>query len=275
MISEFIEHLRKKHKLTQQYLAEQLSISRPTYMQLERGERDLTVPEAKKLAEIFNMSLENFLNGTETKISIEVTKSLTKAKKVFNEIRISIPQQKLDKFKQILLYLLKKVGGKPNIGMTALYKLLYFIDFDYYEKFEEQLMGLKYIKNHFGPTPIIFEKIIQEMLNNNQIESIKSKYYQHEQTKYLINPEVEPDLSILNGQEKEHIDWELQRLSDLNAKTLSDFSHKDVPWLSAKQGESIDYEAVFYRTADTSVRDYLNIKKCISKLNKKMKMKIG
>ena len=51
MYAKFILQLRKKHKLTQQYLAEELDISRPTYMQLERGERDLTVPEAKKLAE--------------------------------------------------------------------------------------------------------------------------------------------------------------------------------------------------------------------------------
>ena len=35
--------------------------------------------------------------------------------------------------------------------MTVLYKLLYFIDFDYYEKFEEQLVGATYIKNHLDP----------------------------------------------------------------------------------------------------------------------------
>ena len=44
--------------------------------------------------------------------------------------------------------------------MTVLYKLLYFIDFDYYEKFEEQLVGATYIKNHFGPTPVEFKKIV-------------------------------------------------------------------------------------------------------------------
>jgi len=32
--------------------------------------------------------------------------------------------------------------------MTVLYKILYFIDFDYYEKYEEQLMGALYIKNN-------------------------------------------------------------------------------------------------------------------------------
>ncbi len=254
MLSQFIEQLRKKHKLTQEYLANHLGISRPTYIQIERGERELTISEATKLANLFNLTREQLLDCIEPNVSITVTES--KPKKSESDIRISIPQENLDKFKQVMLHILKKVGGKPNIGMTALYKLLYFIDFDYYEKYEEQLMGLKFIKNHYGPTPVIFKNIMQEMIQQNLIESIKSKYYQHEQKKYLINPKVEPDLSILNGREIEHIDWELQRLSDWNASTLSDFSHKDVPWISANQGEELDYEAVFYRTEETSVREY-------------------
>jgi len=261
MLSDFVTMLRKKNNLTQGFISEALGISRPTYIQFEHGERDLTLTEANKLAKIFGMSLEDLLNQNQTSYSIEITGKTPYPKKAHSEIRISIPQQKLDKFKQILLYILKKVGGKPNIGMTAIYKLLYFIDFDYYEKHEEQLMGLVYIKNHFGPTPIMFEQVIQDMIKHNQVEVIKSKFYQLEQKKFLINPEVEPDLSVLNGNEKEHIDWELQRLSDLNAKYLSDFSHKDVPWISAEQGKPLDYESVFYRTADTSVRDYLNDEK--------------
>ncbi|MCW5589926.1 MAG: DUF4065 domain-containing protein [Legionellales bacterium] len=258
MISLFIQKLRKKQHLTQEYLADKLGISRPTYIQIERGERELTIAEAKKLANIFNLSLENFLQEQELDLVIEVNNTKNSKLSMKNEIRISIPQVNLDKFKQVFLYLLKKIGGKPNIGMTALYKILYFIDFDYYEKYEEQLMGLEFTRNHYGPTPRIFEHVIKEMIKNNQIEQIKSKYYQHEQTKYLINPVVEPDLSVLNGQEKEHIDWEIQRLSDLNAKALSDLSHRDVPWISAKVNEVLDYEAVFYRTSDTSIRNYLH-----------------
>jgi len=174
------------------------------------------------------------------------------------EIRISIPQEKADKFRQVLLYVLKKVGGKPNVGMTVLYKLLYFIDFDYYEKYEDQLMGLVYLKNHRGPTPLLFENLIGDMVKKGEVEIIKSKFYQYPQTKYLLNPEVEPDLSILNGKEQEHIDWELQRLSDMTASQLSDLSHKDVPWVSAENSKPLDYESVFYRTLDTSVREYGN-----------------
>lgn len=259
MLAKFIQEQRKKRNLTQEFLASALKISRPTYMQIEQGERDLTITEAKKLAEVFDIPFEKFLEGKENAKTVVKIESKKKQKQeTEGEIRISVPQEKADKFRQVLLYILKKVGGKPNVGMTVLYKLIYFIDFDYYEKYEDQLMGLMYLKNHHGPTPLLFEKLISDMVKNSEVETIKSKFYQYPQTKYLVNPNVEPDLSILNGKEQEHIDWELQRLSDLTAAQLSDLSHKDVPWISAENGKPLDYESVFYRTPETSVREYGN-----------------
>jgi len=261
MISkQLIQQLRKKHNLTQGFLALELEISRPTYAQIERGKRDLTISQARKLAEIFGITFENLLQGKEgIKTIVEVKGKKKLIQKKESEIRISIPQENVDKFRQILLYILKKVGGKSNVGMTVLYKLLYFIDFDYYEKYENQLMGLAYLKNHHGPTPLLFESLVHDMTKNGDVEIIKSKFYQYPQIKYLVNPEIIPDLSILNGQEKDHIDWELQRLSDLTAKQLSNLSHKDVPWISAENGKPLDYESVFYRTSETSVREYDNV----------------
>lgn len=259
MLAKFIQEQRKKRNLTQEFLASALGISRPTYMQIELGKRDLTVTEAKKLSEIFDIPLESFLREKESaKPAVEIDGKRGSVKKAKEEIRISVPQEKVDKFRQVLLYILKKVGGKPNIGMTALYKLLYFIDFDYYEKYEDQLMGLVYLKNHYGPTPLLFEKLIDDMVKNGEVEVIKSKFYQYPQTKYLVNPQLEPDMSVLNGKEQAHIDWELQRLADLTANQLTELSHKDVPWVSAENGKPLDYESVFYRTPETSVRDYGN-----------------
>jgi transcriptional regulator with XRE-family HTH domain len=257
MLAKFIQEQRKKRGLTQEFLASVLGISRPTYIQIEQGERDVTITEAKKLAGVFDIPFESFIHekgSAKTVVTIERKKK--EVREPENEIRISVPQQKADKFRQVLLYVLKKVGGKPNVGMTVLYKLLYFIDFDYYEKYEEQLMGLVFLKNQRGPTPLLFENLIGDMVKKCEVEVINSKFYQYPQTKYLVNPEIEPNLSILNGREQEHIDWELQRLSDLTANQLSDLSHKDVPWISAENGKPLDYESVFYRTPDTSVRDY-------------------
>ena len=249
--------LREQKRFSQEHLADELSISRPTYMQIEKGERELTISEAKKLASIFDMSLEDFLAGKESVnpvITIQRKKEVERKDK--NEIRINIPQEKAQKFEQVLLYILAKIGGKPNIGQTVLYKLLYFIDFDYYEKFEEQLIGAKYIKNHYGPTPLMFAKLVDRLEKKSKVEKIKSKFYKHEQTKYLVNPNEALDLSALSAQELAHIDWEIARLGDMTATQITALSHLDTPWIAAGDREPLEYEHVFYRPEETSVREY-------------------
>lgn len=253
----FLQNSRKNLGISQAYVAEKIGVSRASYIEIEKGEKELTLSQANKIAEIFNISLDELISGkiiSDIKVSLQ-EKPEKKAKKDFRqEIRIDVPQKNLKKFKEVLLYILEKVGGKSNVGMTVLYKLLYFIDFDYYEKFEEQLIGATYIKNHFGPTPVEFKKIVESMEEKGELETVKSKYFQHEQTKYL--PRRESDISVLSAREIKHIDEVLARLGDKNAKELSDYSHKDIPWLGTEDGKMIKYESVFYRTPETSVRIY-------------------
>ncbi|MCK5211227.1 DUF4065 domain-containing protein [Candidatus Parcubacteria bacterium] len=249
---QFIQQLRKKHELSQNYLAKKLKISRPTYMQIEKGKRELTLSEAQSLSEIYNITLDELLAGREAKRKVKKITSKQKVKKKDMEIRVQ--EKNLKKFKEVLLYILEKVGAKPNVGETVIYKLLYFIDFDYFEKFEENLIGATYIKNHHGPTPVEFSDIVNEMEEKGEIEKIKSKYFQYEQKKYL--PNRKPDLTVLGGREIRHIDNVLERLSDKSATELSNYSHGDMPWQSADDGKKMDYESVFYRDDKYSVREY-------------------
>ncbi len=251
----FLLELRKNQGISQAFVAEKIGVSRASYIEIEKGTKELTLSQANKIAEIFNVSLDELISGkTMSDIKVSLQEKSEKVKKEKQEIRIDVPQKNLKKFKEVLLYVLEKVGSKPNVGMTVLYKLLYFIDFDYYEKFEDQLVGATYIKNHFGPTPVEFKKIVESMESKGELETVKSKYFQHEQTKYL--PRRESDISVLNAKEIKHIDEVLSRLSDKSATELSDYSHKDVPWLTAEDGHPLSYESVFYRTKDTSVREY-------------------
>jgi transcriptional regulator with XRE-family HTH domain len=256
----FIKSLRIEHGFSQLEVAEKISVSRSSYIAFEQGKRDLTLAEANEITKIFQISLADITRGKifTPQVIFEKNKKIKKTESLSDGAleRIAIPQEKVDKFKKALLYILSKVGGKPNIGQTVLYKLLYFIDFDYYEKFEEQLIGARYIKNTHGPTPIAFTKIINELEHEGKLETIKSKFYKYDQTKYLVNPNETINLSGLSGTEIAHIDWELNRLSDLTATQISALSHKDTPWLVAKEKETMDYEYVFYRPEETSVREY-------------------
>lgn len=247
-----LRQLRKQHGLSQEDLARVLDISRPTYLLIEKGTRELTVSEAQKLAGIYGMTLEEFVAEKQKKTTVTIpAKVLHDGKPSY---RISAPQKNLNKLREVLLYILEKVGAKKNIGETALYKILYFIDFDFYEKFEEQLIGATYIKNHYGPTPVEFSSVVKEMQSKKEILLVKSKYFDYDQKKYL--PLRKPNLSVLTALEKEHIDWELQRLSDMNGSELREYSHGDIPWKIYKHGEQLSYECVFYRDTVYSQRSY-------------------
>lgn len=251
-----IKQLRQRCGLSQEQVARELGVSRPTYAQVESGRRDLGVTELESLSSLFGVSIKSFW---EKELASPIEVVLQKegfSKKPKPEMRISVPQSKIETFKEVLLYVLARVGAKPNVGETVLYKLLYFIDFDFYEKYEEQLIGATYIKNHYGPTPLEFQKIVGEMEKSGEIVRVKSKYFRYPQRKYLPGPSREPDLSKLDAREIKHIDEVLDRLAGKNANEMSDYSHSDVPWIVAGKGEPLDYEAVFYRTGKTSARNY-------------------
>lgn len=249
-----VKKIREKLGLSQEALGKKLGMGRVAVSQIETGDRKISAEEIAEFAKVFNIPTDILLS-IKKDIEVVFEKEEMKKKVKKQEERISVPQKNLQKFKEVLIYILEKVGSKPNVGETVLYKLLYFMDFNFYEKYEEQLIGATYIKNHHGPTPKEFVKIVEEMINNEELVKVQNKYFEHLQKKYL--PLRKPDLSLLSAREKETIDDVLNsRLSDMNATQISDYSHNDVPWQTTDDGDVIDYESVFYRNAPYSVREY-------------------
>ncbi len=248
-----IKQIRESLGLSQQVLAEKLGISRPSISQIENGERKVCAEELKRLAEIFNISTDALLDARKEPQIVVREKGEVYRTEPVSEMRINVPRKNLQKFREVLIYILNEVGAKPNIGETVIYKLLYFADFDYYEKYEEQLIGATYLKNKYGPTPLEFRKIVDQMAAKGEIIEVKDKYFEYPRRKYL--PLRKPDLSIFKGSEIETINDVLDRLSDMTARQISDYSHNDVPWLTAEEGKAIEYESVFYRTPPYSVRE--------------------
>jgi transcriptional regulator with XRE-family HTH domain len=250
---ERIKKLREDADISQEELAKRLNMDRSSLSQIENGKRSLKEEEIIAFSIIFNITIDQLLGMDEIP---EMILNETPAAYAVSRERINIPTKNVEKFKQVLLYILSKVGAKANVGETVLYKLLYFIDFNYYEKYEEQLTGATYIKNHHGPTPIEFKNIVAAMIENGELEMVKSKHFQFDQKKYL--PHVEANLALLNALEIQLIDDVLYKLSNMNAAAISEYSHNDVPWMVTLLGKPIDYETVFYRTAQYSVREYLH-----------------
>lgn len=248
-----IKEMREKAEMSQETLAKLLGVSRPTLSLIENCERKLSAEESKKVADIFGISIDSLFEEKKEPLFI-IKETRAEYRKTEPEIRLDIPQKNFKKFKEVLLYVLNKVGAKPNIGETVIYKLLYFIDFDYYERYEEQLIGATYKKNIHGPTPMEFRTITERMIADEEIIKVPDKSFSYPQTKYL--PKRGPDLSCLNAREKATIDNVLDRLSEMNARQISEYSHQDVPWLTTDEGKIIPYEAVFYRTPPYTQRNY-------------------
>lgn len=252
--TEIIRQLRDKAGASQQDVADAIGIARATYASLEADRRPPNLDEITKLAEYYQISISELISG-EMKVVDEPAVAY-KFADVSDEItpRDINPQTNPEKFREVLLYILEKVGAKPNVGETVLYKLLYFIDFDYYEKTGHSITGLTYIRNHYGPTPTRdFISIVEGMKANDELEVLETKYFRNTQKKYL--PRIKVELRELKASELQHIDETLTRLSDKSASELSELSHYDTPWLTTEDGKPIDYRGVFYRTSKTAVTE--------------------
>jgi uncharacterized phage-associated protein len=92
------------------------------------------------------------------------------------------------------------------------------------------------------------------MIEKGQLQRVKTDYHGYPQTRYL--PLEKADLTELRASEKEIIDRVIEQMSDWSAAAISNYSHKDMPWLASKEGEEINYELAFYRDAPFSVRNY-------------------
>ena len=68
----------------------------------------------QKLSEILEFSLDDFMS--ENFSAIQKIEEKEKESKVEQEERISVPTLKVNKFKNVLLYILEQCAGKPNIG---------------------------------------------------------------------------------------------------------------------------------------------------------------
>lgn len=230
IVADKINDLRKAQGYTQDEVARLIGIPRTSYAQFEAGNRNLSTIELINLSKALEFSLPKFLSEVfGTKLDEEVVKP------VFN----------YRKFKSVFLYILNACREKNNVGKVVLYKLLYFSDFNYYEKYHQFLTGATYSKLPMGPVPAV-EHYINEMIENSEVKEKQVEYYNRWATRYI--PQVKPDLKELSVKELEVINDVITRYSHMNATEISDLSHEDMPWLETESlYEEINYSLVFKR----------------------------
>jgi hypothetical protein len=165
-------------------------------------------------------------------------------------MRINTPQKNLVKLEQVLLYLLSEIGGYCNVDLDSIFALMYFIDFDFYELNESQLVGLEYIKTPSGMESIDFKKLVAKMVLEQKLEIVPFE------NKFKLLPLIKADLKVLNGTELIAIKSVIARYGLKSFSQLNELICSDTPYRVAKVGLPLEYEHAFYRQDRFSVREY-------------------
>ena len=155
------------------------------------------------------------------------------------------------KYLNTVLYLCRKLKGEVR-GKKKLAKLLYFADFDLYEKSQKSITGDVYRALPMGPVPSALEQIIAEMTKKKMlgVEQVEERggYNPTEVYKCI----TEPDLSVFDDEEKKMLDRVVIKYGHLNGKQLEELSHAEAPYIGTELRKEIPYELAFYRGTDFS-----------------------
>lgn len=244
-LGQKIKELRDGLDLSQDDLAKQVGLSRVALSQIECGNRGLEAIELAKVASFFGVDMNEMLKDEQpAKLNKKIVSPVAVNK--FNS----------EKLKNTILYILEKCGGKPNVGETVLYKLLYFIDFDSFEKYGKSVTGMNYVKLQYGPVPTIKEytPTVSSMVANNEIKIFSQEYFGRVQKRYVAL--ANHGDNALTALETAVIDLVVSRLSDMSATQIEGYVHEDAPWKLTQDKEVIPYALIFERSAPYAQVDH-------------------
>jgi len=219
--SEKIKSMRQDKGLNQSSVADKLSISRPSYIDVEKGEKELTFGQLKQLAGIFNIPLEEL---------------------IFDTVQLASNDYNLDKYKQILLNCLQ-YGGDTTDGRltkTKLAKLVYLADFAWFYSHLQPMSGLAYRRIQQGPVPDQYFRVIDELYESGAITIEKKKGG----TVWMIGIIEKASSNRLSETEIGLIKKITKKWRNINAQEIVEFTHNQLPWKICRQGELIPYELI-------------------------------
>ena len=215
-----IKRLRESRGLSQQYMADVLGMSRPSYDKVEMGTKDLTVVEAQKLSEELGTSFDTIFMNSEPSIDYDK-----------------------NRYKEMIRRFIKYAGadGDGRIPKTKLAKLLYLLDFSWYYDNLDSVSGLQYRRIAQGPVPDEFFRVIDEMYDTEEIDiKVRGKAMM-----ISLNEELDP---VNNGLLSEEQDKRLREIAaqwqTANRQTIVDYTHSQLPWMYCKPSELIPYDAI-------------------------------
>jgi uncharacterized phage-associated protein len=165
-----------------------------------------------------------------------------------------MPSIDAKKYESVVLYLAKKLGGEIH-GKKKLAKLLYFVDFDFFEKHEKSVTGDIYKALPMGPFPEHMSEIVKLLQDEKKmtVETIPEHERYHPTEVYKLTA-TDIDEKRLSPDEKGMLDYVVEKYGRMNGKELEVLTHAEAPYIGTAPGQEIAYELAFYR--GTSLSDH-------------------
>lgn len=161
-----------------------------------------------------------------------------------------MPLQK-KKYEQAILYLCSRLGREIK-GKKKLAKLLYFVDFDFFEKYHKPITGDIYQALPMGPFPSTLNRITEGMKKDGVLLISQVENHEGYAPTEVYTAQKDPDEKAFLPEEKAMLDRVIKKYGHLNGKQLEELTHAEAPYVGTAPKKEIAYELAYYRETDFS-----------------------
>ena len=149
------------------------------------------------------------------------------------------------KYKNLILFFANKIKN-GTLGKLKIMKLLYFLDFDYFEKYGKSITGDEYLRFDYGPVPRTAKRILEKM-NGNDIKIINKKVALGYNDRQLIEPLKNFNINLFSKEELLMMEETADKWEKFSGTEMKIASHGEAPWIATKPNGVIDYNLAYYR----------------------------
>jgi len=149
------------------------------------------------------------------------------------------------KYKNAIIFFAQKIKN-GTLGKLKMMKLLYYLDFDFFEKYGRSVTGDEYLRFDNGPVPRMGEKMLKEM-SGKEIKILRKKIGNGYNDQMLIEAMVYFDVNFFDKEELLMLGEIAAKWEKFTGTEIKKASHGEAPWIAAKPNEAIDYNLDYYR----------------------------
>ncbi len=149
------------------------------------------------------------------------------------------------KYKNLILFFANKIRN-GTLGKLKIMKLLYFLDFDYFEKYGKSVSGDEYLRFDYGPVPKMAKRILEKM-NGKDIKITKKKIGSGYNDQQHIEALKDFDVNLFSKEELLMMEEIANKWERFSGAEMKNASHGEAPWIATKPNNVIDYNLAYYR----------------------------